>query len=165
MGHEVNVESRETPEDKDIIKGLPVKVTSLKPVEAAERSDTEGQFSEIVVPDYFPPGSVMVFTTSGSTPNLSALCSSGAVEAFQKLDLIDLNVLLYRADGEERDLTGGQDGVYSVPGLGALVYCGLEGWMHPLRHIMRHNDLGHALCGHLRDGSWALDYVQGRLEK
>ncbi|EDR00074.1 uncharacterized protein LACBIDRAFT_314785 [Laccaria bicolor S238N-H82] len=28
---------------------------------------------------------------------------------------------------------------------------------------MRYNDLGHPLCGHLRDGSWALDYIHQRL--
>jgi glycogen debranching enzyme len=41
-------------------------------------------------------------------------------------------------------------------------YCGLEGWMHPLQDIMRYNDLGHPLCGHLHEGSWALDYVHQR---
>jgi glycogen debranching enzyme len=37
--------------------------------------------------------------------------------------------------------------------------------MAPLRPIMRHNDLGHALCGHLRAGTWAMDYIVGRLER
>ena len=37
--------------------------------------------------------------------------------------------------------------------------------MHPLRHIMRYNDLGHPLCGNLRSGTWVLDYVVSRLEK
>ncbi|KAG8896597.1 hypothetical protein FRC01_011713, partial [Tulasnella sp. 417] len=39
------------------------------------------------------------------------------------------------------------------------------GWMHALRHIMKTNDLGHPLCGHLREGTWAMDYVYTRLEK
>ena len=59
----------------------------------------------------------------------------------------------------------GGDGVYEVPGMEPLVYCGLQGWMGPLRHIMAHNDLGHPLCSHLRQGPWALDYVHSRLEK
>ena len=59
----------------------------------------------------------------------------------------------------------GEMETYEVPGLGKLPYCGLEGWMHPLRHIMRYNDLGHPLCGHLRDGPWPFDYIVGRLEK
>lgn len=35
--------------------------------------------------------------------------------------------------------------------------------MHPLRRIMMYNDLGHALCENLRQGTWAFDYVHGRL--
>lgn len=31
---------------------------------------------------------------------------TGADEAFGDLDLVDLNVVLHRADGEERDATG-----------------------------------------------------------
>ena len=63
---------------------------------------------DIVVPESFPPGSIMVFVTSmtGLDPNLDALCHSGAAEAFGDLDLVDLNVLLHRADGEECDATG-----------------------------------------------------------
>ncbi|KAF9006330.1 hypothetical protein BDZ89DRAFT_966006 [Hymenopellis radicata] len=38
--------------------------------------------------------------------------------------------------------------------------------MHPLRHItVRYNDLGHPLCGPLRDGPWALAYVHARLQQ
>lgn len=37
--------------------------------------------------------------------------------------------------------------------------------MHPIRHVTTYNDLGHPLCGHLRDGSWAMDYIYERLEK
>ena len=129
--------------------------------------DNDGGFAQITIPDTFPPGSILLYATEmpdlGS--KLDELCSSGADEAFAELDLIDLNVLMYRAEGEERDATAGRDGVYTVPGLGAMTYCGTEGWMHPLQHIMRTNDLGHPLCGHLRDGPWAMDYVAGRLEK
>jgi glycogen debranching enzyme len=127
--------------------------------------DQEGPYAEILVPEVFPPGSIILFETQlqEHDASLDAFCSSGAQEAFGSLDLVDLNVVLHRADGEERDATGGQFGVYTVPGLGNMVYCGLEGWMHPLRHIMRYNDLGHPLCAHLREGSWALDYIHERL--
>lgn len=37
--------------------------------------------------------------------------------------------------------------------------------MHPLKSIIQHNDLGHPLCGNLRDGTWAMDYVSNRLFK
>ena len=107
----------------------------------------------------------MLFETqiSGIKPDLDAFCGSGAEEAFSELDRIDLNVLLYRAEDEERDATGGKIGAYAVPNLGNVVYCGLEGWMHPLRHIMRYNDLGHPLCDNLRNGTWAMDYILNRL--
>lgn len=88
----------------------------------------------------------------------------GAVAAFADLNRVELNVVLHRADGEEKDATGG-DGVYDIPGLGAMPYCGLEGWMSHLRHIMEHNDLGHPLCAHLRQGPWAMHYIVNRLEK
>jgi glycogen debranching enzyme len=38
--------------------------------------------------------------------DLDAICSSGADEAMSDLDLVDLNVVLHRADGEEKDATG-----------------------------------------------------------
>jgi glycogen debranching enzyme len=63
------------------------------------------------------------------------------------------------------DIVKGGDGVYIIPGYHELVYCGLEGWMHPLRSITENNDLGHPLCAHLRDGVWAMDYILKRLDK
>lgn len=114
------------------------------------------------------------------SPDLETSIQAGAHEAFADLDLVDLNVILHRADGEEKDATGqssavnrtmcqadivGGDGVYAIPDYGALVYCGLEGWMNPLRRIMDSNDLGHPLCEHLRQGTWAMDYIYGRLIK
>lgn len=96
---------------------------------------------------------------------LDAFCADAdtAVAAFSSLDLVDLNVVLYRADAEERNATGGKFGVYDVPALGRLTYCGLEGWMGPLQAVMTTNDLGHPLCENLRQGTWALDYVVERL--
>lgn len=38
--------------------------------------------------------------------DLDEICVSGADEAFGGLDLVDLNVVLHRADGEEKDATG-----------------------------------------------------------
>lgn len=38
--------------------------------------------------------------------DLDDVCKTGADEAFDDLDLVDLNVILHRADGEERDATG-----------------------------------------------------------
>lgn len=167
LGASIDVTSCEIPSDEKTLHGLPAKLVDMATVVVPQGLDHEGPFSEIIVPEYFPPGSIMLFETQLQEYDVSldAFCASGAQEAFSELDLVDLNVVLHRADGEERDATGGTFGVYDIPGLGKMVYCGLEGWMHPLRHIMRYNDLGHPLCGHLREGSWALDYVVNRLEQ
>ncbi|KAI9459032.1 glycoside hydrolase family 13 protein [Russula earlei] len=149
------------------ITGIPSKLVQLPSVLPSWGSDAQGPYSDIVVPDYFPPGSIMVFETQreGLDPALDQFCGSGADDAFQDLDTIDLNIVLFRAEGEEMDASGGKIGAYDIPGFGKLKYCGLEGWMHPLKHVIQHNDLGHPLCGHLREGSWALDYVSNRLFK
>ncbi|KIY70306.1 glycoside hydrolase family 133 protein [Cylindrobasidium torrendii FP15055 ss-10] len=166
-GASLEISSYEANEDPTTLKGLPSTLVELPTVVVPQGLDHEGPYSEIVVPDYFPPGSVMLFETQivDYDPSLDAFCTSKASDVFGTLDLVELNVVLHRAEGEERDITNGEFGVYDVPGSGKLVYCGLEGWMHPLRHIMEYNDLGHPLCGHLRDGSWALDYVHKRLTR
>ncbi|KAG6868797.1 hypothetical protein C0993_010427, partial [Termitomyces sp. T159_Od127] len=165
FGANINVSSYAVPKTATSLQGMPSELVEMVPVVVPQGLDSEGPYAEIVVPEYFPPGSIMIFETQMQNfdSSLDEFCSQGAQEVFDSLDLVDLNVVLYRADGEERDATDGKFGVYDVPGLGKLVYCGLEGWMHPLRHIMRYNDLGHPLCAHLREGSWALDYVHERL--
>ncbi|CAK5273967.1 unnamed protein product [Mycena citricolor] len=167
MGASLEFASYEVPQDSKTLRGMPAKLVGMEPVVAVQGVDDAGPYSEVVVPEYFPPGSIMVFETmlEDHDESLDTFCAAGAKEAMGDLDLVDLNVVLYRADGEERDASSGEYGVYDVPGHGRLVYCGLEGWMHPLRHIMRYNDLGHPLCGHLREGTWAFDYVHQRLSK
>jgi glycogen debranching enzyme len=166
-GVKVEVTSHKDISDAKTLRGLPVNVIDLPAIQVEDKSDGEGTFCEINIPGDFPPGSVAIFATSTTslTATLDAFCVADATAAFAGLDLVDLNVVMYRADGEERDFTDGQDGIYKVPGMGEIVYCGLEGWMYHLRHVMRYNDLGHPLCAHLRDGPWPMDYVQGRLLK
>jgi len=167
LGSYINVTSYDIDQDPNILRGLPSSLVDIEPVIPHEGSDHEGPFSEVVVPDFFPPGAVMLFETQlqGIEPDLDKFCSSGAAEAFDDLDFVDLNVILHRAEGEEMDATGGAIGAFDVPGMGKITYCGLEGWIHPLRHIMKFNDLGHPLCGNLREGTWAMDYIYSRLEK
>jgi glycogen debranching enzyme len=167
LGANIAISSYEVPTDVDTLRGLPSKLIEMAPIVVPQALDHEGPYAEVVVPEFFPPGSILLFETQlqEHDPLLDAFCVSGAQDALSALSLIELNVILHRADGEERDATGGQFGVYDVPGLGKMVYCGLEGWMHPLRNIMRYNDLGHPLCAHLREGIWALDYVHQRLTK
>ncbi|KAJ3745558.1 glycoside hydrolase family 13 protein [Lentinula detonsa] len=167
MGASIDIHSHDLPADVNTLKGLPHKLVEMSPVVVPQGLDAESPYAEIIVPEYFPPGSIMLFEThlQEYDASLDQFVISGAQNVFGNLGLVELNVVLHRADGEERDATNGEIGVYDVPGLGRMTYCGLEGWMHPLRHIMRHNDLGHPLCEHLRQGTWPLDYVYDRLSK
>lgn len=108
MGAAIDIPSYEIPVDTEVIRGLPSALVDLPPVFAVEGSDHDGPYSEIIVPDKFPPGSIMLFATQlqGVDPTLDEFCKSGVDDAFKDLNLIDLNVLLFRCDGEERDATG-----------------------------------------------------------
>lgn len=50
----------------------------------------------------------MLFSTQleGLDPRIDDLCKEGVEEVFSKLDLMDLNAILYRCEGEEKDVTG-----------------------------------------------------------
>ncbi|KAK9431500.1 hypothetical protein V1505DRAFT_56979 [Lipomyces doorenjongii] len=147
------------------LSGIPVEVADLQPPKVT--FDSTRNHTEIILPDHFPPGSIALIRTwiPSAEESVDDFVASGAVDAVQGLDLIDLNVILYRCDGEERDSSDGRDGVYVVPNFGPLVYAGLQGFMSPFKTIISTNDLAHPLCEHLRQGQWALDYVRNRLDK
>lgn len=73
----------------------------------------------------------------------------------EKLDLVDMNRVLFTCDQEERDLGYG-GAAYDIPDFGAIVYCGLQGFVSLLTDISPHNDLGHPLCNNLRNGDWMM---------
>lgn len=166
FGASLHTRMGEWKDDPEVHYGIPSTLTEITEVNLSSGHDDNGDYTEIHVPDQFDPGSILVFETdmAGVPRDLEEKIRDGADAAMGDLDLVDLNVVLHRADGEERDATGG-DGVYTIPDYGSLVYCGLEGWMGPLRHIMANNDLGHPICEHLRKGTWALDNVCNRLER
>ncbi|KAH8602963.1 putative glycogen debranching enzyme [Bisporella sp. PMI_857] len=152
-------------EDKKTLRGLPNKVIDLPGVRLEAKDDE----TIISVRDKFPPGSIALFETwipaAEYATGLDTFVTSGAKAAFDKINLVDLNFILYKCDAEERDSSEGKDGCYSIPGHGQLVYAGLQGWWSVAKDIIKKNDLGHPLCQHLRDGQWALDYIVGRLER
>ncbi|KAL1917905.1 uncharacterized protein VTP21DRAFT_3739 [Calcarisporiella thermophila] len=161
----LDVLSRDIPENKTYLRGLRVRLEALEAPMIKELTDEKGMYTEVVVPREFPAGSVMLLRTwIRHTPtDLITKLQEGVEEAVQELGSEEMNVLLYRCDGEEQDSVG--RGVYKIPGWGALPYCGLEGFMSVLKPIMKWNDLGHPFCAHLRDGRWALDYCVSRLEE
>ena len=155
----------EVSSDTAYLKGLPAQTYDLHTVSVENGLDE----SVITITGTFPPGSIALFETSipaaEHADGLDQYVTSGAREAFKDLKLRDLNFVLYRCDPEERDSSGGKDGVYNIPKFGTLVYAGLQGWWSVLRDVVRNNDLGHLICQHLRDGPWALDYCVNRLHR
>lgn len=152
-------------ENDKTIEPVPTKVVELKePILEYDESKNE---TKITIPDYFPQGSIAVFKTyiNDCDEELDKYVRSGAMEASQELTLIDLNMILYRCESEERDSSGGNDGVYNIPNYGKLVYAGLQGWVSLLRDVIVENNLGHPVIEHLRQGEWALDFVIDRLKK
>ena len=151
--------------EKRILKGLPSKVSDFHDVTIDSKNDE----TVITVPAGFAPGSIALFETwmpgAEHSEGLDTYITSGALEAFRELDLVDLNFVLYRCEPEEHDLLGGDGGVYIIPKYGALVYAGLQGWWSILKDVIRNNDLGHPLCDHLREGQWAMDWTVSRLEQ
>uniref|UniRef100_A0A336MYR3 Glycogen debranching enzyme n=1 Tax=Culicoides sonorensis TaxID=179676 RepID=A0A336MYR3_CULSO len=82
-------------------------------------------------------------------------------KVISNLDLVDLNHALYCCESEERDLTG--CGSYHIPNFANMVYCGFQGIVSHLSEISPKDDMGHPICGNLRDGNWMLDYFLHRL--
>ncbi|XP_028968045.1 glycogen debranching enzyme-like [Galendromus occidentalis] len=79
-----------------------------------------------------------------------------------RLDLDDLNRILFRSDQEEKS-DGLGFGAYNLNNVGPMNYCGLQGVMTHLMHIRPRNDLGHPLCSNIREGDWLIDYMVNRL--
>lgn len=153
--------------DAKWLRGLPSRVIDLPGIRI--NLDSESGDTTITVPEKFPPGSIALFETwipaAEHASGLDTFVTSGAAAAFADLNLVDLNFLMYRCEAEERDASGGADGVYTIPNHGGLVYAGLQGWYSILKNIIRDNNLAHPLCQNLRDGQWALDFIVGRLER
>ena len=104
LGASLSIPSYELAPSSTTISGLPSTLENLPPAHPRETADG----CELVVPDEFPPGSVLLYETQlvGVDPELEEECAKGAAEAFAELDLVDLNVVLHRCEGEEKDATG-----------------------------------------------------------
>lgn len=60
----------------------------------------------------------------------------GLLDSLQDLSLVELNALLFCCDAEERDKNNG-NGVYTVPGHGALPFAGIHGFGWMMRRIAK----------------------------
>ncbi|KAG2220263.1 hypothetical protein INT45_009878, partial [Circinella minor] len=148
------------------LTGLPSQCIDLPAPQLTQEVDDDYVTIELPKDGSFGPGSIYVFKTSIGKQldeEIERLVTHVPDTTIAPLDLLDCNVILYRCEGEEIDSTDG-NGVYDIPGWGKLPYAGLEGFMSVLRPIVRDNDLGHPLCDNLRQGPWAMNYCQNRLE-
>jgi glycogen debranching enzyme len=160
--------------DKKEINGLKYNVRNEKEiadmVDVVRGQDQQGQFARLA-PRQFPKGAIALFETKlfgtaqasiAALDGFSKTAESTLSHALGDCTLVDLNVLLYRSEPEERDAIG--EGLYSVPNYGNFVYAGLQGVESCIEHIHPCN-LGHPFCDHLRQGTWLLDYTITRLSK
>ncbi|KAL7057955.1 hypothetical protein AAHC03_016706 [Spirometra sp. Aus1] len=92
-------------------------------------------------------------------PSLPETLEAGLISRLiADLSLNDINWLLFRCEREENSFGIGRK-PYFIPGYGELPFCGLQGVLSVLRTVAEDNDMGHALCSHLRDGLWMMDYL------
>ncbi|KAF9925664.1 hypothetical protein BGZ65_007634, partial [Modicella reniformis] len=163
----IEITLRNLDKNEQWLEGLPCKLVQLGEPKTTRLSDTQGAFTQVEIPDRFPGGSIILLETSVDNRipgNIDELVKTIPDSVFGSLGWIELNIALYRCDGEEQDLTPG-NGVYNIPNYGSLVYCGLEGYISVLKPIIETNDLGHPFCAHLREGHWALDYIADRIKR
>lgn len=151
--------------DDSVLNGIPTQLVELESPSIEYNEETK--ITTIKLNKYFPQGSIALIKTSidAIDDNLDKFVRSGADESVKDMNFLDLNVVMYRCDGEERDYSAGHDGVYNIPNYGPLVYAGLVGWIGPLQDMINDNNLAHQISDHLREGQWALDYCVNRLQK
>ncbi|XP_033960867.1 glycogen debranching enzyme isoform X2 [Pseudochaenichthys georgianus] len=99
---------------------------------------------------------------SAADEHLPEILTQPLAQLMSRLTLADLNMLLFRCDAEEQE---GGGGCYAVPGWESLKYAGLQGLISVLADIRASNDLGHPVCGNLRQGDWLIDFVANRLTR
>uniref|UniRef100_A0A060T7E8 Glycogen debranching enzyme n=1 Tax=Blastobotrys adeninivorans TaxID=409370 RepID=A0A060T7E8_BLAAD len=150
--------------DKDHVHGIKTEIVEL-PHPTIEYNESS-QETVIKFDKEFPQGGIILFKTTLNAIEygLEDYLREGLGEVIKGLDLLDLNVILYKCDAEERDITNNERGVYNVPSYGSLTYAGLYGWVGPLSEMAQTNDMAHPICDNLRAGNWALEYTISRLE-
>lgn len=170
--HMIKVDSFQR--DPQFINGLNAEISfELGSAPSDWFSSTHNNIGSLLELKRFPAGSFIILKRRILEPikliNVPFLKSGLNCEEFKdlasKLDLVDINYVLYRCDEEERDEFPDIGGIYSIPGYGPMSYCGIEGTQNLLAIIKRHSALDHPLCENLRQGCWLFDYTLSRLER
>lgn len=98
--------------------------------------------------------------TGAATEQLSKGTNFGFI--ISKMNMQDFNRVLFRSHAEEAD-EGKGGGAFFVNNIGHFFYCGLAGVIPHFTFVRTHNDLGHPLCGNVRDNDWLIRYIANRL--
>lgn len=152
-------------ESKKRIPRIPVELKLLSPIEPEVGEN--GSTIHLPPSTEFPQGSIAIWKTSRifDADKIEHLVREDAEESVADLSLLDINVLMYHAEGEEKASTDWKRGVYTVPDMGPLVYAGLQGWESHLENVVKEQNLGHPICANIRNGLWAFEYLIERLPK
>ncbi|KAF9397406.1 hypothetical protein BGX21_008912 [Mortierella sp. AD011] len=108
----LEVTSRTLKENTEFLEGLPCKLVQLQEPKISLLSDAQGSFTQVEIPGRFPGGSIILIETSVDSKvpsNINDLVKTIPDSVFCNLDWIALNIVLYRCDGEEQDLTQTND--------------------------------------------------------
>lgn len=104
----LEVTSRNVEKSEQWLQGLPCKLVQLEEPKITRLSDDQGAFSQVEIPDHFPGGSLILLETSvdGKVPtDIEKLVKTIPDSVFGSLGWQELNIALYRCDGEEHDVT------------------------------------------------------------
>lgn len=104
----MEVTSRTIEKNDKLLEGLPGKIIELEYPKISSHSDSQGVFAQIDIPDRFPGGSIILLETSVDSKvptNIESLVKTIPDNVFGELGWMELNIVLYRCDGEEQDLT------------------------------------------------------------
>ena len=117
----------------------------------------------------FPNGSVVCFRvemTEFTKMTINDLKTSNLIVSFSKLidklNLIDLNYLLYKSEPEEH--INRNCGLYDFPNYGKCFYAGIQGILTILKIASKSPEgMNHPIYKNIRDGNWLIDYICSRL--
>ena len=104
----IEVTSRTLEKSDKYLEGLPCKLVVLEEPKITRLSDAQGAFTQVEIPDRFPGGSIILLETTVDSKvpsNIEELVKNIPDSVFSGIGWVELNIALYRCDGEEQDLT------------------------------------------------------------